>query len=252
MKRLIVLIFILLFAGCVTTQQMAKLEQKVADLEEQVLMGGTERAGASFYPFTGGLIGDTTGTLDHVTGVVNGDVGMVALKADATYGNSVFFYILNEAGVAGDVLPLSVLAGDAEEDWELTKVYGSEIIGRTPWGAEITGDITIGDELTEVWGKVYLVSAACTITLEKASTVGYGATVGFYVRDTTETVIIEEDDADIINLHGTPVSAGDQIESPGNVGDFIFLIATTDADGGGTDGWLTLGYGLAAWIDGGP
>ena len=61
---------------------------------------------------------------------------------------------------------------------------------------------------------------------------------------------IEVDDADKINLHGTPLDAGDTIDSPGNVGDFIFLVATTDADGAGTDGWLTFGYGKAVWTDG--
>ncbi|MCK4828720.1 hypothetical protein KA005_74000, partial [bacterium] len=136
-------------------------------------------------------------------------------------------------------------------DWRICKLYGSEIIARTAWGAEITGATTLGDELTEVWNKLYLVSAACTVTLAKASTVGYGATVGFYVRDTTETLIIEVDNADKINLHGTPLAAGNTIDSPGNVGDFIFLVATTDADGAGVDGWLTFGYGKADWTDGG-
>ena len=88
------------------------------------------------------------------------------------------------------------------------------------------------------------------MTLAKASTVGYGATVLLIVKDISETVIVEVDNADKINLHGTPLDAGDTIDSPGAAGDFIVLIATTDADGSGTDGWRTLGYGAAVWTDG--
>ena len=255
MKKLIVLIFILLFAGftgCVTTSdRMIKLEQKVADLEQQVLMGGTERAAASFYPFTGGLTGGGTGALDKITGTDNKDAGIVMLEADGTYGNAFFAYVLDVDGAGTEAVPDLIDSGDAgNEDWKLCKVYGSEIIGRTSWGPEITANITLGDELTEVWGKAYIVSAACTVTLGKASTVGFGSTVLLIVRDISETVIVEIDAADKINLHGTPLDAGDTIDSPGAAGDFIVLIATTDADGSGTDGWRTLGYGAAVWTDG--
>jgi len=248
MKRLIVLLLVLFFAGCATVDRVAILEQKVAELENQT--GSTEMAGASFYPFTGGLTGGGTGALDKMTSLTDKDVAFGVLQGDATYGNAFFAYTLDDASALGDVLPDSVDSGDVGTDWLLAKLYGSEIIGRTAWGPEITGNITLGDELTEVWNKAYIVSAACTVTLAKASTVGFGATVLLIVRDITETVIVEVDNADKINLHGTPLDAGDTIDSPGAAGDFIVLIATTDADGTGVDGWRTLGYGAAVWTDG--
>ena len=254
MKKFIVLISILLFAGftgCVTTSQMVKLEQKVADLEQQVLIGGTERAGASFYPFSVDLTGGGTGELDKITGTETGDTAIGIIHNHATFGNSFFAFTMDsDTGSQTEAVPDVIDAGDNDEDWELCKLYGSQIIGRTAWGPAITGNITLGDELTEVWNKAYIVEAACTVTLAKASTVGYGATVLLIVKDVSETVIVEVDNADIINLHGTPLDAGDTIDSPGAAGDFIVLIATTDADGSGTDGWRTLGYGAAAWTDG--
>ena len=72
-----------------------------------------------------------------------------------------------------------------------------------------------------------------------------------YVRDASETLIVEVDNADKINLHGTPLDAGDTIDSPGNAGDYVCLVSHTDVDGSGTDGWLVVGYGEAVWTDGG-
>jgi len=255
MKRLFVLLVLgvfLSFVGCSNQSvRLDQLEKKVAELEDEMLMGGAGGIAANFYP-AHLLTGGAAGALDKITSTENLDVGIVVLLEDGTYGNAFFPYVLDVDAAGTEAVPSIIDSGDAgNEDWELCKLYGEEIIARTSWGPQITGAITLGDELTEVWNKLYLVSAACTVTLAKASTVGYGATVGFYVRDTTETLIIEIDNADKINLHGTPLDAGDTIDSPGNVGDFIFLVATTDADGAGTDGWLTFGYGKAVWTDGG-
>ena len=249
MKRLIVLLLVLSFFGCATVDRVAMLEKKVVDLENRT--GSTEMAGASFYPFTGGLTGGGTGALDKMTSLTDKDVAFGVLQGDATYGNAFFAYTLDDASALGDVLPDSVDSGDVGTDWLLAKLYGSEIIGRTAWGPPITTGTTIGDELTEVWNKAYIVEAACIIVLPAAATVGFGSTVMFIVKDVSETVTIDPADANKINLHGTPLDAGDTIDSPGAAGDFIVLIATTDADGSGTDGWRTLGYGAAVWTDGG-
>lgn len=122
------------------------------------------------------------------------------------------------------------------------------IAGRVPIGSDITGNISLNT--TDLIGKVYFVTAACTITLDKVSDVGFGAVVGFYVRDVSETVTIEVDDADKIKLYGTALAAGNTIDSPGAAGDYIFLMSVTDADGSGTDGWITFG-GSGTWTDGG-
>ena len=121
MKKFIVLILVLLFAGCATTGDMAKLEQKVADLEEMALMGGTEGAGASFYPFTAGLTGGEAGKLDKITSLADKDVAFGVLQDDGTYGNAFLAYTHDSGASAGDVLPYSVDSGDAGTDWELCK-----------------------------------------------------------------------------------------------------------------------------------
>jgi len=52
------------------------------------------------------------------------------------------------------------------------------------------------------------------------------------------------DGTDTIYLNGTTVGAGDAIDSPGAVGNFICLMAIDDTR------WVTVGRS-GAWIDGG-
>ena len=130
----------------------------------------------------------------------------------------------------------------------LANITVANAFGKLFYGSDITGNSSLNT--TQLQGYFYVVTAACTVTLDAAADVGFGSVSMFYIRDAAETVIIEIDNSDIINLHGTPLDAGDTIDSPGNAGDFICLIATTDADGGGTDGWITLGYGEEDWTDG--
>ena len=87
MKKWLLLILIPLFAfGCATTG----LENRVAELESRMeimeITGGAEQTAASFYPATA-LTGGGTGALDKITGVSEGDVAMVALEDDGTYGD---------------------------------------------------------------------------------------------------------------------------------------------------------------------
>ena len=117
------------------------------------------------------------------------------------------------------------------------------------WGADITENTALNT--TALRGKIYLVTAACTVTLDAAADVGYGAPVILIVRDASETVTIDLDAAEKFNLKGTALAAGNTLDSPGAAGDFICLISTTDADGSGTDGYRHLGYGWADWTDGG-
>ena len=53
------------------------------------------------------------------------------------------------------------------------------------------------------------------------------------------------DGTDTIYLNGSTVGAGDEIDSPGNVGDFIVLMAI-DATR-----WITMGRN-GAWVDANP
>ena len=142
----------------------------------------------------------------------------------------------------------------ADQDITLTHVADAGLLTNgyvrsvQSWGADITGNISLNT--TALHGVIYQVTAACTITLDAAADAGYGAEVGFRVRDASETVIIEIDASDKINLNGTALDAGDTIDSPGAAGDYIILKATTDADGSGTDGWVTFGS-KGTWTDGG-
>lgn len=132
---------------------------------------------------------------------------------------------------------------------QLANVTAANTIGKVFYGADITTTTTL--TTTQAMGYFYVATAATTVTLDAAADVGFGAMLMIYVRDAAETLTIEIDAANKINLHGSPLAAGNTIDSPGNAGDFIVLIATTDADGAGTDGWITLGYGEAVWTDGG-
>jgi hypothetical protein len=92
---------------------------------------------------------------------------------------------------------------------------------------------------------VYSNAGVVTITLPDVDTVGLGASACFYDSDTTAIIKIEIDNGDKILLDDTLLDAGDTIDSPGDLGDFICLMAI-DVD----TTWATLGK-RGTWIDGG-
>jgi len=121
------------------------------------------------------------------------------------------------------------------------KVIG-DITGTKSW---INVNQTSGVTLTtaQCSSSFIQVGAAITLILPKVSTLGgtnTAADIVFFVRDTAETLKIDPDDADKINLYGTLLDAGDSIDSPGAAGDWIRLISCTRVDGAGTDGWIAL------------
>lgn len=179
----------------------------------------------------------TTGTITGGNLLTAGTVGGAASEiADLYLADGGVIYLGNDQ----DITITHVADAGLLVNGYLRSVQG--------WGADITGNIALNT--TALHGVWYQVTAACTITLDAAADAGYGSEVAFRVRDVSETVIIEIDAANKINLYGTPLDAGDTIDSPGVAGDFIVLKATTDADGTGTDGWVTLGSG-GTWTDGG-
>ena len=129
-----------------------------------------------------------------------------------------------------------------------TVTASGAVTGINKWEADITGNISLNT--AALHSKMYLVTAVAIATIDAAADAGYGAPVLFRVRDGSEVFTINPDDAEIINLHGTALDAGDSIDSPGQAGDQIVLVATTDADGSGTDGWMTMGYVGGDWADG--
>ena len=71
-----------------------------------------------------------------------------------------------------------------------------------------------------------------------------GLVVVFYDIAGGVITIDPVDGTDTIYLNGTSVGAGDAIDSPGNVGDFISLMAIDDTR------WVTVGRS-GVWLDGG-
>lgn len=189
---------------------------------------------------SGGAAG--SGSMDDIpqSGLITGDMCLVI-----TSSNKFYLYRYDSTDETAENSPNIIAPDDGGTGrWQ----YVGQIQGKTVVESNITENTALSNE--QVHNTFIQVTAACTVTLPKASTCGYGSTVCIYVRDAAETCIIEVDDADKINLHGTPLDVGDTIDSPGNAGDFIVLVAHTDADGSGGDGWITVGYGEAVWTDG--
>jgi hypothetical protein len=243
MRRLLVLLIVLLFAaGCGS----GDVEKRLARLERQVALGQATGAGSNFYPCRS-IDGNSTGDLDHIASPALGDTAFVVTDADSAYGNAMFVYVYHDfAGAVSEALPYEVkpdTGSNANYAWTL--VYSSVSVP-----VEATGNITL--TLGQAHAGIVHQTAAGTVSLPGAAVLGYGTMICVVVKDAGETCTIESTTAgDKINLMGTPLDAGDVIDSPGNAGDFICLVATTDADGSGTDGYLTVGYGEAAWTDGG-
>lgn len=244
MKKFFILVMaVALLAGC---SRISQLEDRVAKLEKRGVMELATGAGANFYPARG-IDGGVAGDLDKITGMVAGDVGFVVLNKDASYGNAVFVYVYTDYGDAvSEALPYEVkpdTGASANYAWSLA--FSSVAVP-----VVATGNITL--TLGQARAGMVKISAAGTVTLPGAATIGFGSMICVWVEDASETVTIGSATAgDIINLHGTALAAGNVIDSPGNAGDYICLVSDTDADGGGTDGWVTMGYGEEAWTDGG-
>jgi len=155
-------------------------------------------------------------------------------------------YIRSQEGGANTT---QIQYDESDTSWEIPTgknlvLDGGYVVGAARIGTEISANATLAT--SQQRAIVYKASAACTVTLDAAADVGYGYIVGFKVKDASETLILRPEGGEIVNLHGTALAAGTGIQSPGNAGDFIFLMAVTDASGT-TDGYETWGYGEEPW-----
>jgi hypothetical protein len=105
----------------------------------------------------------------------------------------------------------------------------------SPTGADLRGSMLI-----------YSNAGVVTITLPDVDTVALGASACFYDSDATAILTIDLDGDDIFLLDDTLLDAGDTINSPGDLGDFICIVAI-DAD----TTWATMGR-RGTWLDDGP
>jgi hypothetical protein len=112
------------------------------------------------------------------------------------------------------------------------------IKGRAEYGADITG--ATAHDTTELHGVFYHFTAAATVTLDAAADAGYGAQACYRIRDAAEAAVIDVQAGEKINLAGTALAAGTAITAAG-AGESVCMVATTDTDGSGTDGWEAWG-----------
>jgi hypothetical protein len=247
MKKLIALIgMVLLLSSCMTVDY-SSLDARVKKLEAKSVMGMASGAGANFYPFRA-ISGGAAGALDKLDGnsIALGDVGFVTLNADASYGTTLFVYVYRDyGGAVSESLPYIVKPDNnpnANYAWSLATS------GTSP-AYVATGNLTATAAILR--SGLIQQTAAGTITLPTAASVGYGTPFCIIVRDASETCTIDLDGSEKFNLYGTALAAGNTLDSPGAAGDYVCLVAVSDTDGSGTDGYWVLGYGKTAWTDGG-
>jgi uncharacterized protein YodC (DUF2158 family) len=151
MKRYIVLLMVMLMTGCAglgtstrgDSERLKALEEKVTQLENEIIMGMAGSVGTNFYParsLDGGLAGDLdkiTGTSDNGSG--DADSGFVTTDESESvtdYRHSIFFFKLDDNGIfcSAESLPGCLEAGDGSpEFWTLLHVWGRSF--KTPQSA---------------------------------------------------------------------------------------------------------------------
>ena len=248
MKKLLILITILLFAvltGCATTQQMANLEQKVADLEDMVVMGGTEGAAASFYPASAGLIGGQAGKLDKITSVSEDDVAMVAMEDHATYGDMAFIYVADDDSAASESAPHII---DPDEAGDIRwKIANARFIRKH--------DFALSDEtntnITEahILNNRYITNNGSTSEADLVlPALSYTVSV-IFIQEEVGTYIMEINppSGELFDHDGTPLDVNDCIDSHNEVGAMIVFTRTL-LDNGSTWRWFTNTIRWA-WVD---
>jgi hypothetical protein len=147
----------------------------------------------------------------------------------------------------GGALTTVLFVDESDDQIELKKNLDLEtnnlktigtIKGRMEIGPDITG--STAHDTTELHNTFNPFTAAATITLDAAADAGFGSVATYWIRDAGEAAIIDPQAGEKINLDGTALAAGTAITATG-VGKSITIIAVTDTDGSGTDGYICIG-----------
>ena len=205
---------------------------------------------SDFYPVTG-LTGGTAGTLDEIdgAGLANGDVAVVVLIDDATYGNALMVYVLDSDSAASEAPP-DVIAPDdnaGNKRWLLVKFSPLSLVARQP---SITQAATDTLTAAECAGQVitnYGQAAANTQTLPTAAAGLHGQVV--IATAGQGAFHLKAGATDKIYLDGVALDDGDKVSlaSPA-VGDtFTFAAFQTGASARDWLVWSNIG----ALTDGG-
>jgi hypothetical protein len=201
------------------------------------VLGGIE-TGPSTDPFTSLNDSDSPGT-DKWIGSWEGDY---TDGGDGSENADLFWY-----GQQGGSKTLLWTFDESDDQLEFEKEIdvGSNPInttgvikGRMEIGPNITG--ATAHDTIELHNTFNPFTAAATVTLDAAADAGYGSVSTYWIRDAAEAAVIDLDGAEKINLDGVAGGAGVAITATG-VGSSITLIAVTDTDGSGTDGYIALG-----------
>lgn len=157
------------------------------------------------------------------------------------------------ADIGLDAYRFNLIWADTVHANNLTVTGNATVSGSLAVSGVITGGIPISlvtaatlviSDLDSCRGMYYYNNNAVALdaTLPGAAK---GLYCGFYDRGGAVITVDLIDDTDIIELNGTPIAAGNSVDSPGNAGDFLWFVAIDDTH------WTTAGRS-GVWIDGGP
>lgn len=211
-----------------------------------LMLAGVAAYAGDVKPALKGPDGGTSGYADAIPSLENGDLIITSTNDDARFGDSVMFYVNDEDSNETQVLPHTIDSSDGgNEDLELANVYTGNIFG-VPAVVEVSGATTL-TQCEDVLNVTYIFTAAATLTLPDIATCQEKGRVTIYVRDSSETAIVDTNGNDEISNAGTAYGAGDCIENSTTpiAGDMIVLQIL---DG---NYWYVIDSN-GDWSDGGP
>lgn len=136
LKRLIVLFVLVFLSGCVSAAQFAALEKEVASLKRAKpdAMLIADQAGAAKFHWRSALQGNTSSSIDGITGASNGDAAMMVALSGTT--GTAYLYIYDADGTASDY-PVSCTTecsrlqadGMGAGAWVLINWYTAKLVG---------------------------------------------------------------------------------------------------------------------------
>ena len=150
--------------------------------------------------------------------------------------------------VTTDILENEIAIGASGDDAvdfialnALTQDIGTTgiIKGRLEIGTDITG--ATSHDTTELHNTLYMTSAAAVVTLDAAADAGYGSVATYWCRDAAETLGLDPQAGEKMRINGIALAVGVAVEGTG-VDSIITIVAVTDTDGSGTDGYLVTSH----------
>jgi hypothetical protein len=138
MRKLLFVLSLVILSGCVSAQKYSGLEMRVAALEKSRPVKGAmllaQEAGSAHFWWRNTLQGNTSSSIDGITGASNGDVAMMVALSGTTA--TAYIYVYDSDGTASDY-PTSCTSecsrlqadGMGVGAWLLANWYSNKIIG---------------------------------------------------------------------------------------------------------------------------